>query len=119
MPRNASARYGLLARDVAQLKATLAPYARQIERVGIFGSRSSGDAKPGSDVDLVLFGPVSQRVVDRLWTAFDESSISVAVDVVAYKLIEHDALRAQIDATAATLFTQSELENQQNLSHQN
>ncbi len=71
-------------RQRAILYDVLAPFAAGFDRVGLFGSRATGRASPQSDVDLVIYGADDPRLVDRLFTLFDESLLPVTVDVVDY-----------------------------------
>ena len=50
----------------------------------LFGSRAMGRASPQSDVDLVIYGADDPRLVDQLFTLFDESLLPMTVDVVDY-----------------------------------
>ena len=101
--------HGLSTAQVATIRAIMASQADRIERVALFGSRATGSARSASDVDLVVFGPVDEASIERLWTDFDESDLPFTVDVVGYRLIENPSLKAHIDAVARTLFTQDEL----------
>lgn len=40
------------------LRAVLAPFREGITEAAVFGSRATGAAKPHSDIDLVLYGPL-------------------------------------------------------------
>lgn len=96
-------------RESAIVQRVLAPYAAQIERAAVFGSRAMGTARPASDIDLVLYGTLSEGQVARLWTMFDESPLAVTVDLVAYNLDIHPPLRRHIDSVARTLFERQDL----------
>ena len=78
------AEHGLSPQQLLMIREILAPYASHIEKVGLFGSRATGAARPESDIDMVLYGPVDQALLDRLWTLFDESNLSFKVDLCAY-----------------------------------
>ena len=101
--------HGLIPRQVDLIRGLLNPYAGRIEQVGLFGSRANGRYKPNSDIDLVLYGPVDQKLVNQLHTAFLESYLPFRVDIVAYDLITHPPLKAHIDAVAQVLFTREDL----------
>lgn len=101
--------HGLTPRQIAAIKAILAPFADRIERVSLFGSRAKGTQRPDSDIDLVIYGPVDQGLIDRLWTLFAESSLPVKVDVVAYDRATYPPLKAHIDGVARPLLSQSDL----------
>ncbi len=87
----------------------LRPFIDVIDSVGVFGSRANGNARENSDIDLVIYGPITERQIDRLWTLFDESSLAVRVDVSGYNHIKDIAMRAHIDRYMRPLFGRSEL----------
>jgi len=91
------------------LKAILAEYADRIDRVAVFGSHAVGRARENSDIDLVIYGSLAAQDIDRLWTLFDDSPLSVPVDVVAYDESLYAPLKRHIDDVAKTLFTQQQL----------
>jgi predicted nucleotidyltransferase len=91
------------------LLAVLSPYADRIETVGVYGSRAQGTARPGSDVDLVVYGRLSRREIAEIIHDLDESDLSIFADVIAYEGVSHAPLKAQIDKWMRPLFMQSEL----------
>ncbi len=101
--------HGLSDRQIAMIAAVLAPFSAQIERVGLFGSRATGTQKPGSDIDLVLYGSLTEATVDRLWTRFTDSLLPFSVDIVAYSLIQWPALQRHIDAVMRPLLSRDDL----------
>lgn len=103
-PTEAPPAHGLTDRQLAILRDILAPYAARIETVGLFGSRAAGTARPASDIDLVIYGSLSDADIDRLWTLFDDSALPVTVDVVAYERIAEPRLKAHIDQGMRPLF---------------
>jgi predicted nucleotidyltransferase len=103
------ANHGLSREALEEIRRTLAPFAASIEKVGLFGSRATGRMRPQSDIDLVLHGPVTQEMVDRLWTLFAESKLPWPVDVVAYDLVTYPPFKLHIDAVELPLFEQNEL----------
>lgn len=94
-------------RDV--LLAVLAPFAERIERVDLYGSRARGDARPGSDIDIVLDGPIDDAVLARIMADLEESYLSVSVDVSAYAMLKPGPHRDQVLATARPLFSRDDL----------
>ncbi len=103
--------HGLSPHQIHILQDVLAPYAQVITRVGLFGSRAIGTARTNSDIDLVLYGPVSEAVVDRLHSLFDESGLAVTVDLLAYDRIDTPPLKSHIDQVMQPLFEQAELQS--------
>ena len=96
-------------REIEIVRQILAPFADSIDRVAVFGSRAMGTAQPHSDIDLALFGSLSERQLARLWTLFDESSLAVSVDLVDYQQSAGTPLQRHIDSVAQTLFTREQL----------
>lgn len=102
--------HGLTPDQLNIIRGVLSPYAPVIERVGLFGSRALGTARSNSDIDLVLYGPVTEAMADRIWTLFDESSLALKVDVSAYDLITYPPLKLHIDEVMQPLFEQAVLQ---------
>lgn len=84
-------------RIVAEVLATV---DGQIGAVKVYGSRATGKARPSSDIDLVIFPPVSPSTIGDLALAFEESDLPVFVDVVAWERISNPVLRAEIERDA-------------------
>lgn len=74
----------LSAEELALLKAILDAHLPPNVRVGVFGSRATGSAKPWSDIDLALAGPeqLSLSLLAELREAFDKSELGPKVDLV-------------------------------------
>lgn len=103
------ANHNLTAEQLTILRNTLSPFVKQIELVGLFGSRATGQAKSYSDIDLVLYGDLDEATIDRIWTLFEESSLPFKVDVCGYACIDYPPLKAHIDEVMVPLFTKADL----------
>ncbi|TDO10642.1 MULTISPECIES: nucleotidyltransferase domain-containing protein [Halomonas] len=68
-----------------------------VEKVEIYGSRAKGTFRPGSDIDLVLYGSVSDDDLLRLLNRLDELNTPYLFDVIRYQDIDNEGLRAHID----------------------
>ena len=101
--------HGLTQEHLETIRGILAPYAGRISKVALFGSRATGNYRHNSDIDLVLYGDLEERVVDRLWTLFSESNLPFPVDVKSYQLIRYRPLKGHIDRVGKVLFRQEEL----------
>jgi len=60
----------------------------KVKRIGLFGSHARGDAKSGSDVDLLVefSGPVGWDFIDL--KEFLEAGLGRKVDLVTYKALK-------------------------------
>lgn len=102
------ARIDLTAPQQDALASVFARYARRVDRVSVYGSRARGRARPGSDVDLVVYG-TDDRDIAAIKLALEDSELSIFADVVAYERIRSERLREEIDSTAISLFDPDEL----------
>lgn len=99
----------LTPRQRAVLLKAIAAHAPPVERVDVYGSRANGTARLGSDVDLVLAGPIDWTVLGRISRALDESYLSIFADLKAYALLDEGGFRDQVLKTAIPLFARGEL----------
>lgn len=88
---------------------TLSRYAPPIERVDAYGSRADGTSRRGSDIDLVLAGPIDWTMLARIHGALEESYLSIFADVAAYDLLSDGGFRNRLLETAKPLFDRAEL----------
>ncbi|WP_201022715.1 nucleotidyltransferase family protein [Tepidimonas taiwanensis] len=96
--------FGLSARTLATLRAILATEPR-VTRAVLFGSRALGTHRPGSDIDLALFGEgIDLDTLSRLHRQFDESSLPYQVDLCAWERIDNPALREHIERVGRVLY---------------
>lgn len=100
---------GITDRHRRILRDVLRQHGERIERVGVFGSRAVGTARPNSDFDIIIHGKVDQALLDRLWTEFSESALEVSVDVVGDGLIAYAELVERIRTTERPLFEAKDL----------
>lgn len=88
----------------AIVQSLLAALRGPLGEVRVYGSRAAGTAKPGSDLDLVIFPPISPSQLDWLRLALEDSALPFNVDLIRYESIDSPSLRADIDQTARCLF---------------
>lgn len=93
----------------AELLEVLRRHVPPIDRVDIYGSRANGTARPGSDIDIVLSGPISEGLLSDISMEFEESYVSVSVDVSAYATLRPGPFKDQVLLTARALFDRSQL----------
>jgi predicted nucleotidyltransferase len=76
-----------------------------IDKVVLYGSRALGTHKPGSDIDLALFGnEVTPDLIASIAILIDDLLLPYTLDLTAYALIDNDALREHIDRVGIELF---------------
>lgn len=97
--------FGLPPFTYQTLCAELARYP-EIERAVVFGSRAMGNYRPGSDVDICLFGPeVTLKLAWHVHARLNEElPIPYFFDVLAFDHISSQELRAQIEQFGQELY---------------
>ena len=96
--------HGLTDGQLRIITDIMRPFTDKITTVGLFGSRATGTYRDNSDIDIVLYGHLSEADIDRLYTIFEESSLPLKVDVTAFDLIDYPPLKAHIMAVMRPLF---------------
>lgn len=104
-------RNGLSELQLQIILRILAPFAGQIEQVGLFGSRATGRYRENSDIDMVLYGTLDEKTIDRIYTLLNESALSINVDLKSYRHITHNRFKAHIDEAMRPLFSHQQLCN--------
>jgi predicted nucleotidyltransferase len=76
-----------------------------IDKVVLYGSRALGTNRPGSDIDLALFGNnVTPDLIASIAILIDDLLLPYTLDLTAYALIDNDPLREHIDRVGIELF---------------
>jgi len=92
-----------------ELLKVFGAFVPAVTRVDVFGSRASGSARPGSDVDLVVDGAVDDAVVARIARALDDSYLSIFADVTSYAALSDDSFGRAVRQSARPLFDAEDL----------
>ena len=71
----------------------------------LYGSRAKNTYRPGSDIDLTLFGDaLDLGTLGKIATRLEESPIPYQVDLSIFALIEHAGLRGHIERVGKLLY---------------
>lgn len=98
--------FGLTTRDIETIVDIFKKYPI-IKKVNVFGSRAKGNFKKGSDIDLAIMNEnVSEDVILKLKTDFEESSLPYRVDIVNYPTLTDSALKEHIDRVGKIIVMQ-------------
>lgn len=97
--------FGLKEQDISDIVAAIGVIA-EIEKASIFGSRAKGTFKPGSDVDIAIFGEgITFDTVSRLHGALeDNSGMPYFFDIVDYSHLTNGALKEHIERVGMVIF---------------
>ncbi len=81
----------------------------EIEKAVIFGSRAKGINKPGSDIDIAIYGEkINVDTVSSLQSALqDEGPLPYFVDVFDYTHSDYEEIKAHIDRVGIVIYSGS------------
>lgn len=101
--------FGLSSEQVATIHKAFFKYPR-VHRVVIFGSRAMGNFKPGSDVDLALFGDnLDTELLLELKAELNERiPLPHTFDLVFYDTIETKELQDHVDTYGKLFYERSD-----------
>ncbi len=97
-------KFGLSQNVLMSLKTILKKQPK-IQKVILYGSRATGNFKPGSDIDLSLVAPdMSLPELLALENEIDDLLLPYKVDLSLYHTLDNLDLREQIDCTGVDFF---------------
>ena len=98
--------FGLRDGDLDNIITTMQQFS-EIEKAAIFGSRAKGNFKPGSDLDIAIWGDdISFSTLSRLHAILEEESpMPYFFDIVDYSHLNHEELKNHIDRAGIVFFT--------------
>ena len=84
--------FGIASKQMDAIVAKLNKY-QSIDKAVIFGSRAKGNYKPGSDIDIALFGDLKLKEMHQLNIDLDDLMLPYTFDLIIYsKIINNDLL---------------------------
>lgn len=98
-------KFGLKDSDLDYIKKSLEKFS-EIEKAVIFGSRAKGNYKPGSDVDIAIYGEnIDFDTVSALHAMLEEEGpLPYFFDIVDYTHLTHENLKEHIDRVGKVIF---------------
>ena len=84
---------------------TVFTHFREVEKAVLYGSRAKGDYKPGSDIDLTLFGSgLDARMVGCIADELDDLLMPYRFDLSIFNRIVHPDLVEHIRRVGITFY---------------
>jgi predicted nucleotidyltransferase len=78
----------------------------EIEKVVIYGSRAKGNYRPGSDIDITLFGEnVTRDTLSKLDWEIDDLNTPYLFDISIYTKLNAPSLQEHIDRVGQVFYT--------------
>lgn len=100
--------FGLPDKTIAIIRQILAEVPA-VKKAVIYGSRAKGNYKPGSDIDLTLYGEeLDLRIVGEIAARLDESPIPYQVDLSIFERLDHAGLREHIERVGVVFYQRRE-----------
>jgi predicted nucleotidyltransferase len=100
--------FGLPDKTVAIVRQILAGFPA-VERAILYGSRAKGNDRPGSDIDLTLFGDqLNLYILGQIAARLEESSIPYMVDLSIWSQLDHAGLREHIERVGVIFYQREE-----------
>jgi predicted nucleotidyltransferase len=102
--------FGLRQSDINYIVSTIKRFP-EIEKAVIFGSRAKGNFKPGSDVDIAIYGEnITFDTISNLhWKLEEEVPLPYYFDIVDYTHLKHEELRKHIDRVGKVIFYKAQV----------
>lgn len=96
--KTSSSAMGLSEEEAVQIRGFISRHS-EIEMAKIFGSRATGKYRPGSDVDIVIYGPGVDHdmALELKFDLEEESYLPYFFDVISYNDIRVPSLKHHID----------------------
>lgn len=99
------AAHGLTEQTVEKICAVLASFP-EVEKAVVYGSRAKGHFKPGSDIDLTLFGDgLTDAVMSRIYWTLDDLLLPYKIDLSLFSALKETALIDHIRGVGIALYT--------------
>ena len=102
-------KYGLEDDIIVKIQNVFATFP-QVEKVILYGSRAKGDFKPGSDIDLTLFGEsIDLSIMNQIGLMLDDLLLPYTFDLSVFKHIRNKELLEHIDRVGVEFYCRVEL----------
>ena len=89
--------FGLSGQTIERINSVFARHP-EVEKAVLYGSRAKGTYKPGSDIDLTLYGnEISLKQKNRILDELDELDLPYSIDLSVFSQLSHAQLRDHIE----------------------
>jgi predicted nucleotidyltransferase len=89
-------KFGLTEKAIALIANVFKKFP-EVTQVKIFGSRAMGNYRQNSDIDLVLFGEISNKALGEIAHQLDMLPLPYIFDIKCYNDITHEGLIEHIE----------------------
>jgi predicted nucleotidyltransferase len=101
-------KYGLPDTAIEKINAVFASFPA-VERVVLYGSRAKGNYKPGSDIDLTMYGTaLNTALCGNIADKLDELLLPYMIDLSVFAELKHPDLEAHISRVGVVFYEQND-----------
>lgn len=101
--------FGLQQKDIDAIKRCFAQYP-EIEQVLLYGSRTMGNYRKGSDINLTIKGNLDHRNLLKLETELDDLLLPYKIDLSLYHKINNPDLTEHIQKVGLQFYEKTDKE---------
>ncbi|MAT55784.1 MAG: nucleotidyltransferase domain-containing protein [Bacteroidetes bacterium] len=104
--------FGLSDQNMKEITEVLERYP-QVHKAVIYGSRATGTYRPGSDIDLTLFGDESltRDVLLMIMSDIEDTWIPHFVDLSIFDHIQNEALKEKISRQGKVFYEKKKMDS--------
>lgn len=96
--------HGLSDATVRKIQGVLAGFP-EVEKAVLYGSRAKETFRPGSDIDLTIFGPeLTFSLLARIDEALDDLLLPYEIDLSVFSNLKHPELIDHIERVGVVLY---------------
>lgn len=95
--------FGIYPKSYSEIIEIIEKYP-SIVKVVIYGSRAKGTQREGSDIDITLFGNISQKDLSDLRNDLEDSYIPYMFDISIYDQLNSDSLKEHINRVGKVFY---------------
>jgi len=96
--------FGLSAQTIDRINSVFARHP-EVEKAVLYGSRAKGTYKPGSDIDLTLYGnEISLKQKNRILDELEELDLPYSIDLSVFSQLSHVQLRDHIERVGVVFY---------------
>lgn len=97
-------KHGLTNATVDRIHSVLVRFS-EVDKAILYGSRAKGTHKPGSDIDLVLFGPdLNASILSRISSVLDDLLLPYKIDLSIFANISNSNLISHIERVGVVFY---------------
>lgn len=101
-------KYGLTENTLEKICAVFARFP-EIDKAVLYGSRAKGTFKPGSDIDLTLYGAaLTPALCATIADALDELLLPYSIDLSVFAALNHASLEEHIQRIGVVLYSRED-----------